>query len=361
MKNNIILFIQGLGSGGAERQLCGLAIMLQKRGYNVKVVTYSKNQFYEPLLNDAGVDYELMPKLRNKWLRPWRMARVIREHKVDVVIGFLPMVCMAACMGKPFYKAKLIVGERNTNQSLSIKDKLLFTLYKNADIIIPNSYSQGRFISTHYPNLAKKVHVITNFVDTEKFCPSTNPTRQEGILTVLTVGRYTEQKNLFNYLKAIKILKEKGEKVHFLWYGNKNSDDSIYNEVATLVVNYGIAKMVELRDHSTDVESLYQQADIFLLPSLYEGFPNVLCEAMSSGLPVACSNVCDNPIIVSDGVNGFLFSPQVPEEIAGAIMKLAKKNVDDRLQMGYSNRKKIIKLCSPDSFVNRYIEVIEHL
>ena len=62
----ILLITEGLGSGGAERQICGLAAMLTKAGYPCRLITYVVNQFYEPYLRQNGVDYEFEPELWNK-------------------------------------------------------------------------------------------------------------------------------------------------------------------------------------------------------------------------------------------------------------------------------------------------------
>ena len=76
----ILCITESLGSGGAERQLCGLAIELKKKGYDVMVVTYVENQFYQPLLDEAGVVYELHAELCPKWTRVWRLAKLVRKE-----------------------------------------------------------------------------------------------------------------------------------------------------------------------------------------------------------------------------------------------------------------------------------------
>ena len=70
---------------------------------------------------------------------------------------------------------------------------------------------------------------------------------------------------------------------------------------------------------SSSIQDEYCRADVFCLPSLYEGFPNVLCEAMSCGKPVLSSRVCDNPNIVKEGENGLLFDPNNTDDIAETV------------------------------------------
>ena len=88
----ILLITEGLGSGGAERQICGLAAMLTKAGYPCRLITYVENQFYEPYLRKNGVDYELIPELWDKKTRVFRAAKYVRRYKADVVIAYLPSV-----------------------------------------------------------------------------------------------------------------------------------------------------------------------------------------------------------------------------------------------------------------------------
>ena len=101
--------------------------------------------------------------------------------------------------------------------------------------------------------------------------------------------------------------------------------------------------------------SCYRRSDIFCLPSLYEGFPNVLCEAMACGLPVACSDICDNPDIVEEGVNGYLFDPLNVQDMADAILKMAQLSQSQRKALAKNNIDKIQSLCSEQRFVKEYM------
>ena len=98
---------------------------------------------------------------------------------------------------------------------------------------------------------------------------------------------------------------------------------------------------------------------MFCLPSLFEGFPNVVCEAMSCGLPILCSNICDNPLIVEDGGNGILFSPYCAENIADAIIKYINLSEDKKVQMGVRSRELALEKFSSEVFIQKYIDLIE--
>ena len=356
----ILLITENLGSGGAERQICGLAVMLTRAGFPCRLITYVKNQFYEPYLRQNGVDYQFVPELWNKKTRVYKAAKYVRQYKPDVVISFLPSVNKTMCLAKLFFKAKLVVSERNNNTCITRGDKIQFNLYRMADAIVPNSNSQGKFICDNFPFLSKKVHPIINFVDVNRFTPSETPVRNEK-LRVVTVARYTQQKNVLTYLKAIRMVKDMELNVHFDWYGDKKHNAAYFAEIEKEYQKLDIADYMTLHNPNQKIEEEYRKADIFCLPSLFEGYPNVVAEAMSCGLPILCSNVYENPYIVEDGVNGFLFDPKNPAEMADAIKKMVRLSYENRQEMGKRNRQLCLKRNTEDAFLKSYVELIEKL
>lgn len=356
----ILLITENLGSGGAERQLCGLSSMLTEADYPCRLITYVENQFYESYLRQNGVDYQFVPELWKKNTRVFKAARYVRQYKPDVVISFLPSVNKTMCLAKMFFRAKLVVSERNNNTCITRSDKVQFNLYRMADAIVPNSNSQGNFICNNFPFLSKKVHPIINFVDVNRFTPSETPVRNET-LRVVTVARYTQQKNVLTYLKAVRKVKDMGLNVHFDWYGDKMHNAAYYAEIGKEYQRLEIADYLTLHNSNQKIEEEYRKADIFCLPSLFEGYPNVVAEAMSCELPILCSNVYENPYIVEEGINGFLFDPKKPETIADAINKMANLTHEERQEMGKRNRQLCLKRNTEEAFIKSYVELIEKI
>lgn len=356
----ILLITEGLGSGGAERQICGLAVMLTKAGFPCRLITYVENQFYEPHLRKNGVDYQFVPELWNKNTRVFKVAKYVRQYKPDVVISFLPSVNKTMCLAKMFFRVKLVVSERNNNTCITRSDKVQFNLYRMADAVVPNSNSQGMFICNNFPFLSKKVHPIINFVDVNRFTPSETPVRNET-LRIVTVARYTQQKNVLTYLKAIRMVKYMGLNVHFDWYEDKKHNADYFAEIEKEYQKLDIADYLTLHESKQKIEEEYRKADIFCLPSLFEGYPNVVAEAMSCELPILCSNVYENPYIVEEGINGFLFDPKKPETIADAINKMANLTHEERLGMGKRNRQLCLKRNTEEAFLKSYVELIEKI
>lgn len=355
-----LLITENLGSGGAERQLCGLASMLTKAGFTCRLITYVENQFYEPYLRTNGVDYEFVPKLCNIKTRILMAANYVRIYSPDVVISFLSSVNKMMCLAKLFFRAKLIVSERNNNTCITRSDKIRFNLYRMADAIVPNSNSQGTFICNNFPFLSKKVHPIINFVDVNRFTPPVTHSKDKT-LRIVTVARYAPQKNVLTYLKAVRKVKDMELNVHFDWYGDKIHYAAYYAEIETAYQRLDVADYLTLHDSNQNIEEEYRTSDMFCLPSLFEGYPNVVAEAMSCGLPILCSNVYENPYIVEEGVNGFLFDPNKPEDIAGAISKMLCLTHEERQEMGKRNRQLCLERNTEEAFLKSYVELIEKI
>lgn len=354
----ILLITESLGPGGAERQLCGLAATLTEAGYECRVVTYIENQYFQPYLEEHEVDYQFASFLANKLTRVHRLVKVLKDYKPDVVISYLTHVNVVACIARIFYRCKLIVSERSSNISYSFADRVHFFLYQLADYVVPNSNSQARFIASHCPSLSGRIVPIVNFVNSDVFVPAVEK-RSSDVLKVLTIARYDESKNLLTYLEAIKMAKDLNMPLQFEWHGSNTTDRVYYDKVKFRAHELGIEDLISFHSLSTDVVTLYQSANVFCLPSIYEGYPNTIVEAMSCGLPVICSGVYDNPSIIEDGVNGFLFNPQDPLSILGALEKMSELSNELKRTMGAENRTKSITQNSSAVFVSRYIQLIE--
>lgn len=354
----ILCMLENIGQGGAERQMIGLCSMLKDKGYPVKLITYDKDSFYKYLLDENGVENEYISKAKNKFRRIPVLARVIRAYKPDVVIAFLSTPAIIACFAKMLGgKFRLIVSERNTTQTLSFRERIKFCLYRLADVIVPNSHCQTSFIAENYPELKRKLTTITNFVNTDYFCP-VDEYKSSGECRLLCVGRFAPQKNVLKFLDAVNILKNKGYKFHIDWFGLWDIE---YCEMCERKrQELGLTDYIAFYDPVTDILSEYRKADALILPSLYEGFPNVVCEAMSCGLPVLCSDICDNRIIVRDKVNGFLFDPSSVTEMAQMMEKFLLMPEDEKRDMSQRGRQFALEDFSKDVFFNKYIDLIEY-
>ena len=353
----ILCLIENLGSGGAERQLTGLALMLKQQGYHVEVCYYVNREFYLPYLQENGVDSCCLVESANPKKRFFALRKHIKAFKPDAVISYSVSPSMIFCLMKALgTKFDLIVSERSNTQKITNGVKLRFFLYRWADYIVPNSFSQGAFIKKQSPELTDKIKVITNFVDTDVFSPMAKQEDHDET-RMLCVGRMWPEKNIPRMIKAISKVVSHGFNLKVDWFGQDLKDASSAECYSTLHEEHMEQNFVFHAPSST-IQEEYQKADVFCLPSLYEGFPNVLCEAMSCGKPVLCSRVCDNPNIVQEGDNGLLFDPLNVDDMVATIERYLDLPLEKKDKMGRRSREIAVELFSRDSFIQKYIAIL---
>lgn len=359
MNHKILLLHDALNSGGAERQICYLAIYLKKIGCDVKLCIFYNENFYTDFLYEGGVEAIVYPEGQNIMHRPRVITRIVRMWRPDLVISYNRGSSISAALVRHWVGGfRLVVSERNTTQRLSLADRIKFFAYHWADYVVPNSYAQGRYIRQHFKALSSKVRVITNMVDVDLFQPAASYGENETVTTVITVARVMPQKNVLRFLEALHQLKQQDVKARFVWYGNTQGSAAYWAEVQALQHALGLNDYITFYPPQPNIEVAYRKASIFCLPSTYEGFPNTLVEAMSCGLPVACSRVCDNPDIVSEGQNGVMFNPIDVADMAHKLSSLINLPQDQRRAIGRANRKKVEHLCAPLSFVEHYLDLL---
>lgn len=356
----ILCLIDTLGMGGAERQMIGLALFLKQKGYWVDLVTYYDHEFYAELVEKYGLGTKNLHVNNSKWSKLKSVWKQIKEAGgYDWLIAYKDGPTTIGCLLKIFGgKFGLIVSERSTNQLISINDKIKFTLYRFADYVIPNAASQGAFIKQYFPVLSKKIFTISNFTDTDYFVPVSS--RHNEIITIMTAARISKAKNILNYLRAINALKDKGFKAKFEWYGDVQTGEEAYGEeVFATYKELHIEDMITFHPATTNIVQHYQSCDIFCLPSIYEGFPNVVCEAMSCGKPIICSRVCDNPYIVKENENGIFFNPHDVDDIVNQLIAICSMSAEELSIWGKQSREIAENLFSKEAFVQKYIKLIE--
>lgn len=354
----IALLIDSLGPGGAQRQFVGLASILKKEGFEVKVFCYFDFPFYADVLERENIVCEVIPNATQYYQRILRVGKVLSNYAPQLVIAYQETPSLIACFLKMLgAKWRLIVSERNTTQKITWKETLRFNLYRKADYVVPNSYSQENFIKRHYVFLNKKLHTIHNFVDLSKFRPSHRYSPHEK-REIIVVSSICHSKNTKTFIEAVKILKSKCSiPFHISWYGVEDKRPYLMECIAK-IQEYDLLDVISFFPKTRDIVEKYQASDIFCLPSLFEGTPNALCEAISCGLPVACSNICDNSRYVISNENGDLFDPSSPSNIADVLAWLVCKTDEELMTMAMRSRDIAIGAFDIGRFRKAYLDLI---
>jgi glycosyltransferase involved in cell wall biosynthesis len=191
----------------------------------------------------------------------------------------------------------------------------------------------------------QKIKVIYNGVDTDRFCKYDRQKAkrirasfgycQEDFVVTLP-GRMEFTKNHICLLRALCALGNEN-KIKVLFVGNEN-DAALKSELMRFVDANGLTRKVRFAGRQDDMVSVYNLSDAVVLPSLREGFPNVLLEAMSVGIPVIASDIADNRKIVIDGENGYLFRSDNHAELADILQKMIGESSERLFDMGEVGR-----------------------
>lgn len=364
MKVTMLIDTIAIG-GGAERQFVGLAVALNKAGYDVDVIFYHPDEGYQTELKNEGVKYYLVKNCKNKISKIIQINKKIKEINPDIVISFKPGANSIACILKALgAKWKLIVSDRNTIQSVTKSIKVQYKLlYRFADSIVPNSYSQKEFIINNFQHLKNKITVISNFTDTNKFHPVEGKKVTPEKNSILIVARIAKQKNVLNFLETVKIHASKWRgKLDFVWYGAPNvNEEEYFAQCESKIKEYNLYDLFRFEHPVKNIEEVYRQFDFFCLPSLWEGFPNALCEAMASGLVVIASRICDNEQIIEHHHNGFLFNPTKIEEMASVIEGIVSLTFDEKNMLAKNAHDYVVENLSINIFTKKYITLIAKL
>jgi len=366
----ILCLIDSLNSGGAQRQLCMLAVLLKERGYDVEVLTYYDYDFYRDFLDKANIPHTTVTA-SNKLGRMVAVRKAIRHQKPDVVIAYMGTPSLfAELAGLPKRDFALIVSERSSNFRENFATKRRFFFHRLSDAVVCNSFTQTKFIAKTAPWLVKRTTTITNCVDLSAFSPKEVAAAIPNLINIVVVASFQALKNPMGLVEAMNIVHHDNDykNITVNWYGNNlfangkpTKRSIVFLAVKEAIKKYTLENVFNLHDPILDIINIYQSATAICLPSLYEGCPNVIGEAMACGKPVLASNVCDNPLLVAEGENGFLFDPADPQDIANAIIRFSKQSPAQWKQMGQISRQRAEKMLSPYVFVNKYIELIEQL
>ena len=208
-------------------------------------------------------------------------------------------------------------------------------IQRSNPFITISDYNKRHLVKVYGP-IAQKVKVVRCGVDLSKFKP--NEGRNRKIPNILSVTWLRQAKGVNYLIEAVGILRNQNIDFKCVIVGG----GYLREEIESLIQEKGLTAFVELKGPlpHEEVIALYRCADIFVLPSLSEGIPISLMEAMAMKLPVVATRITGLSELVIDGENGFLVEPRDPVGIADRIERLLR---DPGLgcKMGAEGRRKV--------------------
>ncbi|MBL8346486.1 MAG: glycosyltransferase family 4 protein [Rubrivivax sp.] len=343
----ILCVIDHLGSGGAQRQLVGLACELRRRGHDVDVFVYHPDHdFFRGRLDGAAIPVHEAPKRRIGSSGVARaLARLLRRTRPDGVVAFLatPAIYTIAARLASGTRPRLLVSERSSHlaESRSWRQRLralcLRVLFVACDAVVANSETQAAWLRSRHAWLRRRVHCIFNGLATDAFRATPLPVPGER-LRLLAIGRVGAEKNPLGLMQALQWLQAQGHTVpDIFWAGPEDPSPAGRALCARLAAQIAGDALLAERWHwlgrRRDITDLLQSHDALIHPAFYEGFPNAVCEAFAAARPVLLSAVCDHPAIAGEGERGVLFDPADPASIGAAIVRFGAMTLPQRQAM----------------------------
>ena len=352
----VLLVVDSLEVGGAERHVVDLASALHRKGYEVEVACSIADGLSKPL-EEAGVP--VRPLARRLVKRRVSLAyargirKLLREGRFDLVHAHIYASAVAAAIATRGTGLPLVVTE-HTEASWQNRwaRRCSRWTYRRARRIIAVSTPIERRLIERDGVPPELVTLIPNAVIPASGNPpdlaDTLPDGWSERPLVGVVARLQPEKGVATFLKAAARVSKVSPEARFLVVG----DGPLREELLDLVGRAGLRERVRFLGYRTDARALTGLLDVLVVPSLTEGSPLIVLEAMAAGVPVVASAVGGIPDQVRHGEEGVLVPPDDPDALAGALGALLEDPVRAH-RLGEAGRRRTENEFSHEALVRR--------
>ena len=362
----VVHFTDTAQFGGAERILLTVLAGLDRERWR-RVLLHRDEPGIAPLIREAhalGVETRVVPRWRRRNLAAWlvRRAAELRAERAAVFHAHLTWArrcrdglaaAMLARVPAIVATQQLFAGIRRPRALWS--QRLLF-LGVHRYLAVSEDMSRALEPTCLFPS--RKIRVVHNGVPLDTIRRRPDPAIRR-VLTgeidrpvVLTAARLEPQKGLEYLLKTAALVPNVG----FAIAGEGTARQSLESLAARL----GVADRVRFLGHREDVPDLLANADLFVLPSLFEGLPVSVLEAMAAGVAVIASAIAGTDEVVRDGETGLLVAPRDPAALAAAVRVLTD-NPERRHELAAAGAARVREEFSADVMVARIAATYEEL
>lgn len=350
--------------GGTEKNIISLVSHLNRDKYDNTVVALVPGGELIERLRDYGIEAECLG-MRNKFdlLAIFKLYRIIKKRKVDILHTYLFHAnilgrIVGRLAGVAVIISSLRVMERRRHHRWL--DRLTNGL---VDVETCVCEAVMRFTIERAGINPDKLVTIPNGIDVGEYRLRVNleeekrRLRLESNYPVLGVaGRLHEQKGHLYLLRAIPALLEKYPGTVLLLVGDGPLQEGLERECSKLGINKGV-KFLGFRK---DIKELMALMDVFVLPSLWEGMPNVLMEAMALGRPIVATRVGGAEELIEDGVTGLLVPSADERTLAEALINILDRE-DKGRGLGEMARREVEKRFPVEAMVRETEKLYERL
>lgn len=319
MKKNIVIVVSAMNMGGAQRVVSILCNHWSQSGHAVTLIaTFSGEKTNHFKLNEdvtlkylSNNPFAPTNNMCNLFWKFIQLRTLIKSRNADVVISFLTRVNVATALSTFGIKTYSIICERTWPPFASLHNRFFWMyrlLFKGVDKIIVQTDKSKTWLSQNFPG--KNVYVIKNPmvyplpVHGQSISPDSIIPQNKKV--ILASGRLHKFKQFDLLMRAFSQVKDKHPDWDLIILGDGDERDNLNQ----LVCSLELVDRVYLPGKVGNMSDWYERANMFVLSSVVEGFPNVLLEAMACGLPCISFDCDTGPRdIIQDGINGILVRP----------------------------------------------------
>ena len=354
------MVITGLGMGGAEKVVTSLADQLVEKGHEVAIAYMTGEALVIPKNNNIKLINLEVKSAKDIYKAYFKLRKLINSFKPDVVHSHLVhanILCRTLRLTTKI--PRLISSAHNTDEegwtrflAYRLTDKLADISTNVSDEAVEAFIEQkavrlGRMLTLH------------NGISTTEFTFSEKARVEvrnelgisESQQLVLAVGRLNEQKDYPNFLSAISILAANNQDIKVVIAGHGPLLYELQDSAKTL----GIEDKVCFLGVRNDIPRLISAADVFVLPSAWEGFGLVVAEAMACKRVVVATDSGGVREVVGDA--GFLIPPKDSVALAAALKQALMLSSAERLQLGEKARERVLQYYSLDMATDKWLRL----
>jgi glycosyltransferase involved in cell wall biosynthesis len=374
MSHKILFIIDNLEFGGGERGFLQIIKALNKKRFEVYVGCMPGNEFSEKL-DLLGVP--LLPlRMKSKYntFTVVKLAYLIKTKKIDLIhtqgarADFFARIAIKFTHS-PFLISTIQMPVDGFNVGIYRKKLYQFfdrflERYVDRYIVVSDSLKDFLIKTRKIPS--NKIAKIYNGIETELYNPNLqieNNTKLkkllnivDGTYTVCAIGRLCWQKGFEYFLKSIPKILRNNDNVKFLVVGSGPLEE----QLKSLAQRLKIEDRVIFTGFIDDIRSILKIIDLLVVPSILEGFPMIILEAMAMAKPIIATNIEGITEQIEDSVTGYLVRPGNHEEISEAVMNLINEQEKGN-KLGKNAREFVIEKFTIENMVKKVEEVYEEL
>lgn len=338
----VLHLINSFSLAGAEKLIFDITKRIDKSKIDCYVCAISKGNSYNFFVNKLNKNkvstfclYKGYEKDRFKSI--YKLVNYIYENDIDYI--------HTHCSSPDFYgkiagllTSRPVYSTIHNSKGYSRFLQLLFRSITKKYIAISKQVKKYMINELSLPN--NRIKLIFNGVDISKFKEANINVNQKkrslGIplqkKVIINVGRITEQKGQKTIIEAARKIVNKRNDIIFLIVGDKSYNRDLYNNLKKKIDNYNLKKYIRFTGIREDVNELLAMSDVFVLPSIFEGLPITLLEAIFSKIPIVASDVGGNRELIKNGESGYLIPTNNSVLLAKKIINLLNnENVSESM------------------------------